>query len=253
MNRLLEKPAEIAPGHYLLRIEAGGLRESQPGQFVNIRACSGTDPLLRRPFSVHSHENGELKLIVKEVGKGTAIICGYSAGAGVDIIGPLGRGFTLLEKKMVLLAGGGVGNAPLYHLARALKSRGCRVVYLFAARSKDLVYGREQYTAAVDEYHIATDDGSEGFCGSACDLAKEVIVRERPDFIYTCGPLPMMSSLAVIAGESGIPVEVSLEKHFGCGTGLCSGCAVETTGGNRRVCVDGPVMDGASINWAGIG
>ena len=79
------------------------------------------------------------------------------------------------------------------------------------------------------------------------DVASGLIGKERFDMMYACGPAPMMKALAAIAGST--PVEVSVENYFGCGIGLCSGCTVETAEGRKRACIDGPVFNGASINW----
>ena len=114
----LYKPQLIAKDHYLLEIENHG-SQSKPGQFINIKAHSGTDPLLRRPFSIFNHNENIIEVVIRLVGKGTRIISASEPGP-IDSIGPFGKGFTLVKDKKVLLAGGGVGNAPLYYLASEL-------------------------------------------------------------------------------------------------------------------------------------
>ncbi len=123
MAQLLERPLKVAEDHYLLKIQTDSTEPALPGQFINIRVSESTDPLVRRPFSIYNREKDILEIIIQVVGKGTSILCNAEPGP-LDILGPLGKGFTLLEKGSALLVGGGVGNAPLYLLARELKEKG---------------------------------------------------------------------------------------------------------------------------------
>ncbi len=245
MFTMKEKPLLVAKDHYLLKFE--DFKEpSAPGQFINIRVSEGSDPLLRRPFSLFDHEQGVISCVILAVGKGTELLSQREPG-GIDILGPLGKGFTIRKGGRVLIAGGGVGNAPLYYLARKLAGSGCDITFIYGARSREYMYLPERYREAVGRLVITTDDGSEGTKGLVADMASDLIGRERFDMIYTCGPAPMMKALAGIAGST--PIEVSVENYFGCGIGLCSGCTIETADGRKRACVDGPVFDGASIGW----
>jgi dihydroorotate dehydrogenase electron transfer subunit len=142
-----------------------------------------------------------------------------------------------------------VGNAPLHYLARKLLGRDNRITYLYGARSRDYIYLREQYRASCERFIMVTDDGSEGERGYVTGACARLLETESFDFIYTCGPSAMMKELMRVLAGVETPVEVSLENYFGCGVGLCSGCSVETVSGNRRACVDGPVMDGRIIKW----
>ncbi len=250
MAHLIEKPAIVARDHYLLRIDIEGAC-SLPGQFLNVRVGTGTDPLIRRPFSIFFQDGRIQELVVRVVGKGTRLLCESQPGP-FDVITPLGRGFTLMEKGRALLVGGGVGSAPLYYLARRLKEAGCRVVMVYGARSREYVFLEERFREALDELVITTDDGTQGEKGFVTDTAARLMGREAFDRIYTCGPTVMMARLMETVGKEGLPVEVSLENYFGCGIGLCSGCTVETIKGLRRACVDGPVMDGRLIVWNSI-
>ncbi len=241
---LKEAPVPVAEGHHLLLLEAGS-RTSAPGQFINIRVREGFDPLLRRPFSIFSHEGTEIGIVVKTVGRGTELLSSRSPGP-IDVIGPLGRGFSV-SKGRVLIAGGGVGNAPLHYLALELAKSGCDITYLYGARTAGQVFMEERFRRAARRFIVVTDDGSAGEKGMVTDLASRIIPVERFDRIYACGPAPMMRAVADLAG--GIPVEVSVENYFGCGTGLCSGCSIDTDRGPCRSCVDGPVFDGRAIRW----
>ena len=245
MLQMKEKPRPVAKDHYLLEFEGCGA-PSQPGQFVNIRISDQSTPLLRRPFSIFSHEGNIITVIIRSVGSGTRLLAGREPG-DIDILGPLGRGFTILSNARVLVAGGGVGNAPLYYLSRKLAESGCDITFIYGARSRDYIYLPERYRSTVSRLILSTDDGSEGVKGLVTDIAAGLVGKEHFDMIYTCGPAPMMKALTPIAGN--IPIEASVENYFGCGIGLCSGCTIETSSGRIRACVDGPVLNGASINW----
>jgi len=242
MHHLVDKPRKVAEGHYLLRIRYTG-PAPEPGQFVNIKPGTGTDPLLRRPFSVFNYEHEIIEIVVRVVGRGTDLIC--SQEEAVDMLGPLGKGFTLVENSRALLIGGGVGNAPLYYLAKKLKEKGTSVTMLYGAVSSDCIYCADRFRQACDDYCITTDDGTEGFHGYVTDRAAVVLKEKDFDFMYVCGPAPMMKKTVSLARD--IPVEISMENYFGCGIGICSGCTIETVDGNRRACVDGPVFDGKKV------
>ncbi|MBN1495612.1 MAG: dihydroorotate dehydrogenase electron transfer subunit [Spirochaetes bacterium] len=245
MSRLIEKPLRVSEGHFLLKIESEAAA-SRPGQFINIRVSEQHDPLLRRPFSIFSHERGVIHAVIKIAGRGTELLARREPGP-IDILGPLGNGFTVIRGGRVLLVGGGVGNAPLHFLSRALSESGCDVTYLYGARSREYIYLEKLFRECANRFIVTTDDGSAGTKGAVTDAASSLIAGERFDMIYTCGPAPMMRAMSALA--QGTPIEISVENYFGCGIGLCSGCTIETASGPRRACVDGPVFDGASILW----
>ncbi len=252
MVRLRQNPVEVSKDHFHLVFESPSSGISRPGQFINIKAGPGSDPLIRRPFSVFDHKNGAIEIVVKVIGRGTRIISGYTGGMEIDLLGPLGKGFTIVKDSRVLLVGGGVGNAPLHFLARSLGENNNHITYMYGIRNSEYLYLRENYRSACNRFIVVTDDGSEGEKGFVTDAARDLLKKERFDIIYTCGPSVMMHRLMEAAAGTDTPVEVSLENYFGCGVGLCSGCSVETVSGNRRACVDGPVMDGRIINWNSI-
>ena len=246
ITELIEKPLEVSEEHYLLKIKSD--EKPLPGQFINIRVQDGTDPLIRRPFSVFNYENSILEIIVKVAGRGTRILSSRSPGM-IDIIGPLGKGFTLPENRNVLIAGGGVGNAPLYYLSKVLSERGCRITYLYGANRADNIFLEKYYSSASDEFFLFTDDGSKGERGYVTSGIETLLHRSQKkfDIIYVCGPLAMIKKSSEITGD--IPLEVSMENYFGCGIGLCMGCSVETLNGLKRACVEGPVFNGHEIDW----
>jgi dihydroorotate dehydrogenase electron transfer subunit len=246
MALLLGKPELVAEDHYLLKMNIKNASFS-PGQFINIKAADGSDPLLRRPFSIFDADGEILSIIVRVIGKGTELISEMQPGE-IDVIGPTGTGFTIESGKNVLLAGGGVGNAPLFYLMKDLKAKGNRVTYIYCARSKGFVFEKDKYLSLADDFFLTTDDGSDGIKGLATDVLADKISMKGYDRIYCCGPDPMMEKTVRLA-DANTPVEVSVENYFGCGVGLCVGCTVDTVDGYKRACVDGPVFDGRTILW----
>ncbi|MCL2155856.1 MAG: dihydroorotate dehydrogenase electron transfer subunit [Leptospirales bacterium] len=246
MPLLLNQPELLSKDHYLLKIE---MKETDfyPGQFINIKASHNTDPLLRRPISIFDAEGNTISIVVRVIGKGTELISRMEPG-DIDIIGPLGKGFTIEKNKNVLLIGGGVGNAPLYYLMKILKQEGTKITYIYSVRNKDFIFEKNKYQALADDFIITTDDGSEGIKGIAIYVSKDKISSKNYDRIYCCGPDPMMEKVVQIADIS-TPVEISVENYFGCGVGICVGCTIDTIEGYKRACIDGPVFDARTILW----
>lgn len=245
---IVEDPRQICEDHYILCIRIPDI-SSYPGQFVNIRIGKDTDPLLRRPFSIYNHKDDLIEIVFKIVGKGTEQLRNYVKNDKIDIIAPLGTGFKLIKNSRALLIGGGVGNAPLYYLTNRLKGKNNHITSLYGSKSKDSVFLRERYVHAADCFIISTDDGSEGRKGFVTDIARDLLKNESFDYIYSCGPSNMLRELMTILEHYDIPVEVSVERYFGCGIGLCYGCTVITTNGFKRACIDGPVFNGREIDW----
>ena len=244
---LVAPPEKQAEGHYLIRIRTDIVNAS-PGQFISLRIGPTLDPFLRRPFSIFDFNDGIFDIIFQVVGKGTEILSRYTDKT-IEILAPLGKGFSLIENGRALLIGGGAGNAPMYFLSRLLKEKGNSVTQIYGSRSKDYIYCKNRYCGSSDSVIFTTDDGSEGIKGFVTNAAAELLAKEPFDIIYICGPKPMMKGLSPVVAQSGIPCEVSLENYFGCGTGICYGCTIRTKEGNRRVCSDGPVFNADIIDW----
>ncbi|MBN1499731.1 MAG: dihydroorotate dehydrogenase electron transfer subunit [Spirochaetes bacterium] len=240
--KLISKPEKISKDHYLLKIQYQG-SDPIPGQFVSIKVNEGTDPLLRRPFSIFDYSENELKIVFKVAGKATSILQNSALPENTDISGPYGKGFTPLENSKVLLIGGGVGNAPLHYLSNKLRKTGCNVTYIYGSRSAEYIYCRDDFHKCSDSTYYMTDDGTDGEKGFVSEKLSQLIKKEFFDFAYICGPSPMMKLCADILKAQNINGEVSLENYFGCGIGICSGCTVKTVNGNRRACIDGPVFN----------
>jgi dihydroorotate dehydrogenase electron transfer subunit len=235
--------------------------ESKPGQFIMVRVSEGIDPLLRRPFSICGTSDKDIICIIyKTVGHGTGILSEKKAGDILSVLGPLGQGFSLPgENKKAILVAGGIGVAPLYFLAGALKDNPVEFMAGFGS-SRDII-PHEQVTGQPISVSIATDDGSEGYSGMVTGLLEEYLdgsIHARdPATIYACGPLAMLKKVSSIASHRNIPCQVSLETLMACGLGACQGCAVNILSQDNKpsyshVCKDGPVFPSYAIDWGRI-
>lgn len=246
----------VGEGVYLLRLKTPTVaKEARPGQFIHIRCSETMDPLLRRPLSIHDiAAGGELILLYQVRGRGTAWLARQQPGNSIDILGPLGRGFTLPSNKRVALVAGGLGVVPLLFLARRALERGNKVDFFYGAQDKDRLYQRETLEAMGLNLFLATDDGSAGFKGPVTKLWEQYLAERSYDRSYACGPRAELAEFARLAARAAIPAEVSLEERMACGLGACRGCvtALRDACGNKyyeNVCTGGPVFDAATVCW----
>lgn len=224
-----------------------------PGQFVQVRVGSGTDPFLRRTFSVCGvdRERGYLTLMIDMIGRGTEMLCTANRGDTLNIIGPLGTGFDIAlggESFRVLVAGG-VGAAPLVFLAREMSTISRQpLFFMLGARTKAALGIIDGLLPGTVELLVATDDGSAGHHGLVTEILANDLSSLRPGAVYACGPHEMMKSVAGITKKAGVPCQVSLEERMACGIGACYGCVVKLRDGRMvRTCVDGPVFSAKEV------
>jgi dihydroorotate dehydrogenase electron transfer subunit len=264
---------ELSEGNFLLTLTVPrSFATPQPGQFVHLRISEEGDPLLRRPYSLEGFvSKGRLRAVriyYSVVGRGSRILSSQPKGRSLDLIGPLGIGFKPRPRRMPILVAGGRGVAPLLFLSRRLREAKRPYVFLFGARSRKELYGIREVRGG--RLHVATDDGSVGYPGSALDLLR----REWEGGghtplhaeIFTCGPHGLLHEVAEFARAAGIRCEASLEGPMACAVGACRGCPVPLGGGanggnvgnggngsgNGRypaMCVEGPVMDATIVDW----
>lgn len=243
---------QLSERYLLLRATnpAGKLPAMCPGQFAQLRIDDSKDTFLRRPISLHSvdDEKNEVSFLVQKVGKGTASLWKKEPGSVLNVILPLGKGFTMpaSPKQSVLLVGGGVGIAPLLFMGEEMQRMGARPTFLLGARSRSDLLRLDAYRACGEVY-VTTEDGSEGEKGFVTQHS--ILQRERFDSIAVCGPKPMMKAVASYAKTTGTPCEVSLENVMACGLGACLCCVEETKDGNVCVCKEGPVFDVEKLKW----
>ena len=247
--RLIEKK-EWAKSTYLLLQSDEPLEEIKAGQFVQVRVDDAQHTYLRRPISIHDvdYKNRTITLLVQRIGEGSNKIADTELNDTLNIIYPLGNGFTIPEDKnqKAILVGGGIGIAPLYYLGKMLKEKGIEPQFLLGGRSMSDLIMLEDFEA-VGKVYITTNDGSLGEEGF---VTQHSIWKEKKfDMIYTCGPKPMMMALTKMARENNIDCEVSLENLMACGLGACLCCVENTKEGNVCVCKEGPVMNINKLLW----
>jgi len=241
---------QVAQGVFVLTCISPRIAASiLPGQFVNIRIGTGTEPLLRRPFSVYRTNGCDIEIVFQVVGQGTDMLRHLGEADRVDVLGPLGTPYRYESPdfETAVLVAGGLGIAPLPILTSFLKRAGKPVVSFIGARESALLVDLH-----LEQVSVATDDGTRGFHGTVVDLARSHLRSghfAHPK-IFSCGPTRMLASTARLAKEFGIPCEVSLEGPMGCGFGICQGCPVELLAGERKyalMCKEGPVFDASTI------
>ncbi len=226
-------------------------KKAGPGQFVEIRVSDGAEPLLRRPISIHDADKTRINLLYEIIGMGTQMLSEKTRGNSLDIIGPLGNGFTYgrPDKKYgIILVAGGMGVAPLVFLARRLRT--LKPLVLIGARTKTQIVCAEEFKRLGCSVKIATDDGSTGFKGKVTVLLESCLAAGgKFSQIFACGPSPMLKAVSCISRQGHIGSQLSLEEHMACGIGACLGCVVNTKNGYKRVCKEGPVFKGEELIW----
>jgi dihydroorotate dehydrogenase electron transfer subunit len=253
--RIIHK--ECWKDYYLLSLESSIIAsEAHPGQFVMVRIGTSPHPLLRRPFSIHWKNEERIEIFFQRIGLGTSLLSQKETNETLDIIGPLGRGFTISEKvqgKEIAAIGGGRGIAPLYFLAHVLRTRGASVKIFYGGKTLEDLPLRARIEKSGYDLFCSTDDGSFGYRGLVSDFFAHEIKKLNPSFLFSCGPEPMMEKIAHIAQKHQIPAEFSLESIMGCGFGACWGCVrrMKRKDGNvwLKVCEEGPVFPADEIIW----
>lgn len=237
----------------------------KPGQFIMLKVSEDSSPLLRRPFSVYKNypenhpekkKRGCLFIYYKEVGKGTQKMTALKKGQTLNLIGPLGKGFTLPplpSSANIILIGGGVGIVSLYPIAEALKNR--KMFVFIGGKTRDDILCLEDFKNFSSKVSVATEDGSLGFRGTVVDLflsQRKNFTKNRKYYIYSCGPVAMLKALAGSVKFKNFICQASLEARMGCGFGACWGCVVKTNHPRtpyQRVCKEGPVFSFKDILW----
>lgn len=233
----------------LTPVNGGEICHCEPGQFVQVLAPKSAGVLLRRPISINYIDTlrHEMWLLVRRAGSATDAIADVSSGSVLNLILPLGNGFSLPSRTdtKILLIGGGVGVAPLLYFGSWLRERGYQPQFLLGARSKADLLEVDMFEAIGTTY-ISTDDGS---CGEPGLVTANSALRPGIEKIYCCGPAPMMKAVAKSARQIGAECEVSLENMMACGLGACLCCVEKTVKGNVCVCTDGPVFNIDDLTW----
>ena len=239
--------------------EIGG--QTQPGQFVMVKAFPMVDSILRRPFSVFEviRQNGRvtaISILNKRAGRNTRALYGVEPGSRVACLGPLGRPYTTDPGKQAWLVAGGVGLAPFATLAESLIAGKVPTTLFYGARSAGELFYLQFFERLGVRLVLTTEDGSKGTRGRVTGPLQEALAQlDRPDaaMIYACGPEAMLEVVAKLAARYHQPCEVSVERVMGCGIGGCYSCVIPVRHGNAshyvRSCIGGPVFAGADIAW----
>jgi len=245
-NARLIKREEIAKGIFDFLVECPELAgKAQAGQFAHIAVPGKT---LRRPISICDATDTTLRIVFQIKGEGTKILSKTKVGEDINILAPLGHGFTIPKGKKTAFVGGGIGVPPMLYSAKQASN----AVAILGFRNKNAIILENDFRAVCDKVYVATDDGSYGIHGFTTDILKEII--DDVDMVCSCGPTPMLKIVSQICAEHNKPCQVSLEERMGCGIGACLVCACKTLDENgniehSHVCKKGPVYNAEEVVW----
>jgi dihydroorotate dehydrogenase electron transfer subunit len=251
--------------HHLTLVAPGLAERTRPGHFVAL-ATGGPDSglTLRRAFSIYKTSargvyGGTVDVVVGVKGAGTAWLAAVPPHTPVDVVGPLGRPFSLPRDPVsATLVGGGYGAAPLFALGEALRARGCRVDFVLGAGSDDRLFGVLDAKRMASSVAVTTDDGSAGTRGRVTDVLPQVMAAAHTDVVYACGPMPMLRAVSLVATAHGVTAQCAVEESMACGIGVCMTCVLPVVGDDGqtrmvRSCTDGPVFAGDRVRWDDVG
>ena len=237
----------------------------KPGNFVAIKVGGDSSRMiLRRAFAISrvaesTSFGGTMELIAAPHGSGSLWLCSQPEGSEIDIVAPLGTAFGIPTSPVnALLVGGGYGSAPLFGLAEVLKSRGCKVDMLLGASTGAKIYAPMEGKRSVNSLKIYTEDGTMGQTGRVTDPIVDLIKAGSVDVIYSCGPMGMLSAISKLTEGTDVVHQCAVEEAMACGIGICMTCVLPVKGSDGQVsmlrsCIDGPVMDGADVQWHLVG
>jgi ferredoxin--NADP+ reductase len=241
---------DLSPVTKLFKVEAPEVaRKAKAGQFVIVRIDEEGE---RVPLTMadYDRQSGEITLVFQEVGKTTKQLGKMQVGDELaSFVGPLGRPTEIEKYGTVMCVGGGVGIAPIYPIARALREAGNYVISVIGARNVSLLFWEDKMRSVSDELTVCTDDGSYARKALVTEPMKEILAARKVDMIWAIGPAIMMKFAALATQPFGVKTIVSLNSIMVDGTGMCGACRVEVGGKTRFVCVDGPEFDGHQVDW----
>ena len=241
---------EICPNQYEITIDAPYVvRNAKAGQFIIFRAEQDGE---RVPLTIADcdKEKGHLTLVFMAVGYSTKKLAALNEGDEiVDLVGPLGKPTDIKNYGTAVCVAGGYGAAPCYLISKALKEAGNKVYMISGARTKDLLFWEDKMKQACTQLYLTTDDGSYGIKGFGTTVLKDIIEREKVDYVIAVGPMPMMRAVAELTKDKGIYTEASMNPIMVDGTGMCGACRVTVGGETKFACVDGPDFNAHEIDF----
>jgi dihydroorotate dehydrogenase electron transfer subunit len=246
---------KLRDGFHLLRLEAPPIASScTPGQFILLKGLSAVWPYLRRPFSIYaSDQDSTIEIVYKVVGRATALMSSMAEDE-LEVLGPLGNGFTLSPDRTSTIAlAGGAGLPPVAFYCQRYAGTLDRVTLVVGARTvQELLVPVGGVAQGVD-IKPYTEDGSKGTRGTVVDGLVEALGQMTDASgvqVIACGPREMLAAVARLSSQRGVACDVSVEEMMACGLGACLGCAVPRVGGGYlHACQDGPVLDAAVVDW----
>ena len=241
------------------------VKNCRPGNFVAINVGGDTSRMiLRRAFAISrvsesTSFGGTMELIVAPHGSGSKWLCSQVEGSEVDAVLPLGTAFGIPTSPVnALLVGGGYGSAPLFGLAEVLKARGCKVDMLLGASTSAKIYAPMEGKRSVNSLKIFTEDATMGERGRVTEPIKVLLDAKAIDVIYSCGPMGMLRAISELTANTDVVHQCAVEEAMACGIGICMTCVLPVKGDDGQIsmlrsCIDGPVMDGSTVQWHLVG
>ena len=250
MYRILKKE-KLSKEVFRFTIEAPMIaRERKAGQFVIVQKGGDFEERIPLTIADADSEKGTITIVFQAIGEGTHRLAMMNEGDAIEnVLGPLGRPTHIEKFGRCVCVGGGIGVAPLYPIAKAMKEAGNDVSIIIGARNKDLIIEEDMMRSIDPDLTIVTDDGSYGQKGVVTDPLKAKLGSEGADLVVAIGPAIMMKFCTLAAAEYNTPIIVSLNTIMIDGTGMCGGCRVMVGGEMKFVCVDGPEFDGHLVDW----
>lgn len=254
MFKILSKE-ELSPNVFAMDIEAPRVaKKAQAGQFIVLRVDEKGE---RIPLTIanFNRDTGVVNIVFQVIGASTMALAALNAGDSLlDFVGPLGKPSKIKKfNGTVVVVGGGIGVAPTFPIARAMKEAGNKVIAVMGAKTKDILIMEAEMQAVTDEIMITTDDGSRGIKGFVTYAVEELYKRgENIAQVTAIGPVIMMKSVADVTRKLAIPTVVSLNPIMVDGTGMCGGCRVTIGEETKFACVDGPEFDGHLVDFKGL-
>lgn len=256
MNRYfraeISENRQIRKGYNLLSVSPLlDFKDPEPGQFFMFGIGSGHNPLLRRPFSFFRKTGNGFQILYRVSGQGTTVLKDMREGSAIDVIGPLGNAYPVpAARETPLLVAGGIGMASLFSYAEKFPEA---VYFFYGAKTFDELLFIDELAENSCALYTCTDDGSYGEKGSIVEVFRKFLkyplTRIARPVVYSCGPRKMLEAVSKIAEDKRLTAYISMEENMACGIGACLSCAVNTSAGYKRVCVDGPMFNSREIIW----
>ena len=225
-------------------------QKAKPGQFVIIRVSAKGE---RIPLTIADKdpEAGTITLMVQRVGKSTYHLSCFDEGNSIrDVVGPLGKPTHIEKWGHVVAVGGGLGLAPIHHIAQGVKEAGNELTVIMGFRRKELIFWEDRMELLADRVIVTTNDGSYGMKGLVTDALKNLLDSgTKIDMVICAGPVPMMKAVADLTSDYDVPTVASLNPIMVDGTGMCGACRVTVGGEVKFACVDGPEFDAHQVDF----